>query len=251
MLVPLLITAAAWGAASIAGYHTMSPTSQLYGATVIRSANPRQLALTYDDGPNDPHTLDLVDVLAKHGVRGTFFMLGQMVNERPKVAEAVARAGHSIGNHSHTHPNLIFSSAAQLRLQIETCGRALTDAVGPHSNLFRPPFGGRTPQVLRIAREMNYVPVMWSVAAYDWRNYSAERLEKIVTRQVRGGEIILLHDGGHLRMGTDRAASVAVTDRLIRRYKDLGFQFVTAEQIVNESRHSEGATNRSTWTANS
>jgi peptidoglycan-N-acetylglucosamine deacetylase len=232
MLAPLITGAATLGAATFAGWHTMWPTSQLYGATLIRSRNPRQLALTYDDGPNDPYTLDLLDVLAKHGARATFFMLGQRVAERPKIAEAVARAGHVVGNHSFNHPNLIFASSAKLRQQLEDCERALTDAIGPHSRLFRPPFGGRTPQVLSLARRMNYVPVMWSVAAYDWRPYPPEKLEQIVTRQVRGGEIILLHDGDHVRLGADRAASVAVTDRIIRRYKDQGFEFVTVEEII-------------------
>jgi peptidoglycan/xylan/chitin deacetylase (PgdA/CDA1 family) len=240
MLGPLSITAVAMaGVATAAGYHTMSPTSQLYGATLVRSRNKRQLALTYDDGPNDPYTLNLLDVLAKHGVRATFFMLGQRVVERPKIAETVARAGHSIGNHSHTHPNLILSSTAQRRHQIEACERAMTDAVGRHSKLFRPPFGGRTPGVLQMARQMNYLPVMWSVTAYDWRPYSPEKIEQIVARQVRGGDILLLHDGGHLRMGVDRSASVAVTDRIIRRYKDQGFEFVTVEEMVAESCHSE------------
>ncbi len=232
MFTSLITTVAAAGTASLAGFHAMWPTSQLYGRTVTRSPNPRQLALTYDDGPNDPHTLDLLAVLAKHEVHATFFMLGHRVAERPQIAQAVARAGHAIGNHTHTHPNLAVASEAQVRLQLEACERALTDAVGPHSKLFRPPFGGRRPKVLRIARAMGYVPVMWSAMAYDWRPYPPEKLEQIATRQIRGGDLILLHDGDHLRQGADRAATVAATDRLIRRYKSDGFQFVTVEELI-------------------
>ena len=232
MFTSLITTVAAAGTASLAGLHAMWPSSQLYGRTVTRSPNSRQLALTYDDGPNDPHTLDLLEVLAKHAVHATFFMLGHRVAERPQIAQAVARAGHAIGNHTHTHPNLVFASAAQVRLQLEACERALTDVVGTHSKLFRPPFGGRRPQVLRIARAMGYVPVMWSAMAYDWRPYPPEKLEQIVERQIHGGEVILMHDGDHLRLGADRAATIAATDRLIRRYKNDGFQFVTVQEAI-------------------
>jgi len=102
-LIGLATTAAA--AASAAGFQSMSPTGQWFGPTFaggIRGS--RQIALTYDDGPNDPHTLKLLDVLAKHSVRATFFMIGRYVQQRPDIARAVAEAGHVIGNHTNTHP---------------------------------------------------------------------------------------------------------------------------------------------------
>src|SRR5690242_2214162 len=119
MLITAATVAAVAGAASFAGFHTMWPTSQVYGRT-FAGAIPagKMLALTYDDGPNDPHTLHLLEVLARHGVRATFFMLGRMVQERPLIARAVLAAGHEIGNHTYTHPNLIFCSRAQIEAQI-------------------------------------------------------------------------------------------------------------------------------------
>jgi peptidoglycan/xylan/chitin deacetylase (PgdA/CDA1 family) len=105
----------------------------------------------------------------------------------------------------------------------------LHDAVGEHSRLFRPPFGGRRPATLRIARELGLEPVMWNVTGYDWNAPPASVIEKKVTRQMRGGDVILLHDGGHKRMGTDRAQTVIATDDLILRYKDQGYEFVTVE----------------------
>jgi peptidoglycan/xylan/chitin deacetylase (PgdA/CDA1 family) len=148
------------------------------------------------------------------------------------LAQAVAQAGHAIGNHSFTHPNLIFCSSAQIRRQMEECDRALRDHVGVQSRLFRPPFGGRRPDVLRLIRQMGFAPTLWSVTGYDWKPDPAEKIEANVVRQIRGGDVILLHDGGHLGMGADRRATVAATDNLIRRYQGEGYEFVTVPQMM-------------------
>ena len=210
----------------------MAPTGQWYGRTFARGPRgSKQIALTYDDGPNDPHTLKLLDVLAKHGVRATFFMIGRYVRQRPDIARAVAQAGHVIGNHTFTHPLLIFKSAAQTRTELLDCRSALQDAVGGHSNLFRPPFGGRRPATLRIARELGLETVMWNVTGYDWSAPPAAVIEKKVEHQTRGGDVILLHDGGHRALGAERAQTVIATDNLIRRYRDQGYAFVTVEEM--------------------
>jgi peptidoglycan/xylan/chitin deacetylase (PgdA/CDA1 family) len=221
-----VIGAGALAAACAAGYQSMAPTGQWYGKTLTRlPPGSKQIALTYDDGPNDPHTLHLLEVLAKHDVRATFFMIGRYVQSRPDIVREVVRAGHLVGNHTFTHPNLIFASAGETRTQLQNCDRALTDAIGEHSRLFRPPFGGRRPQTLRIARELGLEPVMWNVTGWDWNAPPAEQIERKVARQVRGGDVILLHDGGHKQMAADRSQTVIATDRLITRYKAEGYEF--------------------------
>ena len=222
-------------AASAAGYQSMAPTGQWYGRTFAGlKRGSKQIALTYDDGPNDPHTLKLLEVLARHEVHATFFMIGRYVRQRPDIALDVTRAGHVIGNHTLTHPLLIFESAARTRAELVECRAALTDAVGEHSNLFRPPFGGRRPATLRTARELGLETVMWNVTGYDWNAPSAAQVEKKVVGQIHGGDVILLHDGGHQAMGADRGPTVIATDNLIRRYKDQGFQFVTVTEMMEE-----------------
>ena len=231
-MLPVLIGLAAAAAASAAGYQCMAPMGQWYGRTLACGVRgSKQIALTFDDGPNDPHTLKLLDVLAKHHVRATFFMIGRYVQQRPDVARAVAQAGHVIGNHTFTHPLLIFRSAAETRRQLIDCNKALEDALGARATLFRPPFGGRRPATFRIARELGLQPVMWNVTGYDWNAPPAEIIEKKVVGQMRGGDVILLHDGGHRAFGADRAQTVIATENLIRRFKDEGYEFVTVEEM--------------------
>jgi peptidoglycan/xylan/chitin deacetylase (PgdA/CDA1 family) len=216
----------------------MAPTGQWYGPTFAGGlGGSKQIALTYDDGPNDPHTLKLLDVLAKHGVRATFFMIGRYVQQRPEIARTVAQAGHVIGNHTFTHPLLIFKSEAQTRTELLECRSALHDAIGEPSKLFRPPFGGRRPATIRVARELGMQTVMWNVTGYDWNAPPAAVIEKKVERQMRGGDVILLHDGGHRAMGADRAQTVIATENLIQRYKDQGYEFVTVEGMRSDNRH--------------
>jgi peptidoglycan-N-acetylglucosamine deacetylase len=220
-------------AASAAAYQSMAPTAKWYGRTFARlPRSSKQIALTYDDGPNDPHTLRLLEVLARHGVQATFFMIGQFVRQQPEIVREVALAGHVIGNHTMTHPRLIFQSAARTRTELVECRAALTDAVGEHSNLFRPPFGGRRPATLRIARKLGLETIMWNVTGYDWDARPAVKIENKVGRRLKGGDIILLHDGGHRAMGADRRQTVIATDNLIRRYKDQGFEFVSVSKMM-------------------
>src|ERR1051326_5849757 len=97
--------AAITGAAFAAGYQAMWPTASWYGRTFTGlPPGSKQLALTYDDGPNDPHTLDVLEVLSRHQVHATFFLIGQYVRQRPDIVSEIANAGHVIGNHTFTHP---------------------------------------------------------------------------------------------------------------------------------------------------
>jgi len=197
-MLALTLTAAFSAAAVAAGYQSLAPTAQWYGKTFIGLRHgSRQLALTYDDGPNDPHTLRLLEVLARHGVQATFFLIGRYVRQHPEIAREIVQAGHVVGNHTFTHPLLTFKSEPEIREELGQCRAALQDAIGQPSNLFRPPFGGRRPAVLRLARELGLEPVMWNVTGYDWNAPPAAEIERKVAKQIRGGDVILLHDGGH------------------------------------------------------
>jgi len=232
-MLGLAITGAVSAAAVAAGYQSMAPTGQWFGRTFTGlPRGSRQIALTYDDGPNDPHTLRLLEILAGHGVRATFFLIGRYVRQHPEITREIVAAGHVAANHTFTHPLLTFKSEAEIRQELSDCRAALQDVIGEPSNLFRPPFGGRRPAVLRIVRELGLEPVMWNVTGYDWNAPPAAVIEQKVAKQIRGGDVILLHDGGHKQMGADRSQTVIATDRLIERYKAEGYEFVTITRMM-------------------
>ncbi len=236
-MLALALTGSVCAAAVVAaGYQSMAPTGQWYGKTFTGLPRPsRQLALTYDDGPNDLHTLRLLDVLTKHSVHATFFLIGRYVQQRPEIVRAIVQAGHVVGNHTFTHPLLTLKGETEIKQQLSECRAALQDAIGEPSSLFRPPFGGRRPAVLRVARTLGLEPIMWSVTGYDWNAPPASVIERKVASQIRGGDVILLHDGGHKQIGADRSQTVIATDHLISRYKSEGFEFVTVPQLMAKS----------------
>jgi peptidoglycan/xylan/chitin deacetylase (PgdA/CDA1 family) len=235
-MLAFALTGAAAAGAVAAGYQSMAPTGQWYGRTFTGlPRGSRQIALTFDDGPNDPHTLRLLEVLARHNVHATFFLIGRHAEDRPDLVNEIAKAGHVIGNHTFSHPLLIFKSTSKIRGELLRCQAVLHDAIGKHSNLFRPPFGGRRPAVLRVARELGFEPVMWNVTGYDWDAPPAAAIERKVGRQIHGGDVILLHDGGHKQIGADRSQTVIATDWLIARHKNEGYEFVTIPQMMAKS----------------
>ena len=239
-MLALVISGGAAAAAIAAGYQSIAPTGQWYGKTFTGLApGTRQIALTYDDGPNDPHTQLLLEVLARHGVHATFFLIGRYVRQHPQIAREIVQAGHVVGNHTFTHPLLTFKSEIEIRRQLFDCRAALEDAIGEHSNLFRPPFGGRRPAVLRVARELGLQPIMWNVTGHDWNAPPAQIIETKIAKQIRGGDVILLHDGGHKQMGADRSQTVIATAHLIARYQQEGYKFVTIPQMMAKSELSD------------
>jgi len=213
--------------------HLKMASSQRHGPSFVAIAPPsRKLALTYDDGPNDPHTNRLMAVLDRHGVRATFFLIGQSVESHPHIARSLVAAGHAIGNHSYSHPDLTTLSATEVRDELRRATCAIEDVMDVTPALFRPPFGRRNQGVLEIARELGMTPVMWSAAAYDWTATSHEDLANTLRSQIRGGEVIQFHDGDHRKPGGDRSVCVRATDELVAHYHSIGFEFVTVTEMM-------------------
>jgi len=230
-VIPLIFGGMA-AATAYAGYATMSPRSQLFGRTFLGVPGTRLLALTYDDGPNEACTPPLLDLLAQHGARATFFLIGRYVAQRPDLVRRIRKEGHAIGNHTYSHPLLTLASSSQLRRELDDADNAIADAAGPHDGLFRPPFGGRRPGTFSIVRSCGMTPVMWNVTCFDWNARSADPIEQRAVSGIRGGDVILLHDGSHLKMGANRTPTLEATARLLRRYKAEGFRFVTIPEMM-------------------
>jgi peptidoglycan-N-acetylglucosamine deacetylase len=216
-------------------YAAQWPTSQIFGRTVIAGSDIHELALTFDDGPNDPYTMELLDLLALHQARAIFFLIGDFVRRHPDIARAVRQAGHLVGNHTMSHPSLMWERPARVREELVGCTAAIEDATGEAVKYFRPPFGARRPDVLRTARELGLTPVMWNITAHDWDATNAEALAARVQRGIqsnqlrRRGSSVLLHDGGHSELGTDRSVTLAATRMLLESWVGSGLRIVTVD----------------------
>ncbi len=215
-------------------YAAMWPPSELFGPALRAPRRPGELALTFDDGPNPAWTPQLLDALASHNIRATFFLVGRYAQVVPDLVRRIQLGGHLIGNHSWSHPNLAFTSAANVREELRTTQDTLAQITGRPIRFFRPPFGARRPFVLRTARSLAMEPVLWNAITNDWSEPSAERIalrlaSRIARNQQRGfATNIVLHDGGHLALGANRGPSVAAATELIRRYR-YSHRFVTLD----------------------
>ena len=223
-----ILTATATAGLAAAGavaYCGMAPGSQIFGRCVVAAPQPEQIALTYDDGPNPAATPRLLDVLARHQVRATFFMIGRFARQHPQLVRDVAAAGHLIANHTETHPALLLCSNRRIREELHAGNSALEEILGQPVRWFRPPYGARRPYALHHARALGLTPVLWNAMGYDWKPTTPQAVEQNIWRgflrnQRRGAASnILLHDGGHTSPGIDRSHSVAATEALILRWR--------------------------------
>ena len=222
--------------AATTAYAVMYPESQLFGRTIVSPPKPNQLALTFDDGPNPVATPRLLDILARHNVRATFFLIGNFVRLEPGLVRQIAAAGHSIGNHTMSHPFLPKYSSARIQSELADCNAALEDTLGQKIALFRPPHGGRTPAVFRSAASLGLKTVQWNLIVGDWTSAPSEtilsRIENGIARHRRSGRgtNVVLHDGGQSSLGQPRLKTVAAVEQLLQRLSaDTEFVVPTAD----------------------
>jgi peptidoglycan/xylan/chitin deacetylase (PgdA/CDA1 family) len=187
----------------------------------------REIALTFDDGPNSRDTLSLLEVLARHQAMATFFNIGSRVKQFPHLTRAVAEAGHQIGLHGYHHRPFPLELPVALRAELDQFrALAVKECACDPALLWdvRPPYGLFTPGILRLLVRWGYRPVMWSVVPHH-RLQSLEATVAQITRYTTAGSILVLHEGW-----TGPPVAV-VADRVIAQLKEIGFRFITIDQM--------------------
>jgi peptidoglycan-N-acetylglucosamine deacetylase len=254
-------------AAGVAAWGAVHPTSELFGSTVHHTRRRREIALTFDDGPNPAITPQLLELLERHSARATFFLIGRFARACPELVREIAARGHAIGNHTETHCNLAVLSSSRTMEEIARCRESIAGALargtgearGAARGLawMRPPFGYRGPQTGNAVRRAGLRGVaMWSLVCYEWRRKSAaELIARLARVEVhsrvrhtrtrgglgdagvnRGGDVILLHDGDFRALGADLRHVLAALEHWLPRWRDAGLEFVTMDQIGDEVR---------------
>jgi peptidoglycan/xylan/chitin deacetylase (PgdA/CDA1 family) len=247
MKVMFLAVPSALAAMGALAYGAVSPRSQLFGRVIWYTNSLRNLALTFDDGPNPAITPKLLDLLDRYNAKATFFLIGRFVRECPDLVKETVARGHSVGNHTETHPNLFWCTPTQVRIELRLCQDAIRNVLGAPPKWFRPPFGLRNPWVTPLARELGYQTLMWSLIPGDWQEKPAEwlipRLQPIADRVLKTskstsnsragwGDVLCLHDGSHHGLNGDRTRTLAALEHWLPRWRDLGLEFVTIDQAV-------------------
>jgi peptidoglycan-N-acetylglucosamine deacetylase len=221
-------------ASGVFAWGSVAPSAQLFGPTIRRTSDSKAMALTFDDGPNPAITPRLLDLLDRHNAKATFFLVGKHVRAFPGLAKETAARGHTVGNHTDTHPNLIFLPPQTIAGELDRCDEAIRAATGQRPRWMRPPYGYRGPQLQRVlARRGGTEVVMWSMTGRDWNvQPSEEMIERL--RRAQGGDIVLLHDGDHRVPESDRRHTVAALEYWLPRWRDQGIRFMSLDQMTTK-----------------
>jgi peptidoglycan-N-acetylglucosamine deacetylase len=212
-------------------YAVRAPRSSLMAPSRFRGDPSRKsIALTFDDGPSET-TPALLDVLAAHGIRATFFQCGANVRRIPRIARDVLAAGHEIGNHSDTHAALYLRSGRFIYSELAAAQQTFEQEVGMKPRLFRAPFGVRWFGLASAQKKLGLVGVTWSVIGLDWK-LSAARIADRLLAKVGNGAIVCLHDGKGIVPRADISVTIEAVQRTIPRWIDQGFKFETVSQIL-------------------
>ncbi len=202
---------------------------------------PRTVVLTFDDGPDPTWTPRILDVLARHDVKASFFVLGKEVLRHPDLVRRLDAEGHEIGNHTFTHPDLTTSSAEEQRRQLNQTQQALIGVTGRTTTLMRPPYSfsndgldDKAWQLVQDAHADGYVTVLADLDGKDWQRPGVEAIVRNSTPKDGRGAIVLLHDSGG-----ERSQTVAALDVLIPRLKADGYRFTTVHEALGLSPYKE------------
>jgi peptidoglycan/xylan/chitin deacetylase (PgdA/CDA1 family) len=198
-----------------------SPTVTWFGSQVSHGPRDvRQVAITFDDGPDDPYTLRVARILDEHGAKGTFFMVGKALDRRPDIARALHDDGHLLGNHSYHHDSWRWLDPRYPEL--ERNQQAFRRQLGICPTFYRAPHGQHTPFLTHVVGDHGMTMVGWDVSAGDWNTKDARLVARRILDGVEPGSIIVLHDGLDGSVTADRSVLVRavplILDGLERRH---------------------------------
>ncbi|UPT73740.1 MAG: polysaccharide deacetylase family protein [Elusimicrobiota bacterium] len=213
----------ALAAVGVLAHGLASPQSDWMAPAVLRSPDPMEAVLTFDDGPT-PYTAQVLDLLKREGIQATFFLCGSAAERRPDLVRRIRDEGHVIGNHTWSHPYLHLAGRETIASEIDRTQDVLERITGERPVWFRPPYGVRGFAVPELLRERGMRMMLWSARGHDG-SLDAGVIAKGTLDQLGPGAIILLHDGDEAREGGDRSATVEALPAIIAGARAKGYSF--------------------------
>ncbi len=190
------------------------------------SNKKKEIALTFDDGPSPLWTPQVLEILKKHNIKGTFFLLGKNVKKYPDLVKRIYEEGHNIGSHTYSHLNIYYCKKPRAIFEIEETHRLIKEITNYEPYLFRPPYGAYQKKFYHYLRQYNYKIILWTISAEDWNGDSAKKIQTRVLSNLRNGAIILFHDSGG-----NRSPTIKALNTIIEKTKDIGYNFITVEEM--------------------
>jgi len=228
---PLILGAGA-AACGLLAHGVYAPTSPVFGPVITRGPDPGRVYLTFDDGPNPGVTERVLDTLAAHDVPAAFFVVGAYAARYPALVRRAADAGHEVGNHTWSHVKLHRQGPGRVRDELERTHAELQGILGRPVRAFRAPHGYRTPFVTRAAARLGYAVVGWSLGVWDTARPGADEIRRRVRERLRGGGILLLHDGDGYAMPGAREQTADALPGIIADARAAGLTFAPLAELL-------------------
>ncbi len=192
----------------------------------INGPDRRKVALTFDDGPDEMVTQQIIDILKEYDVKGNFFFLGSKVEEYPQVVHNAYQNGNLILSHSYHHTDLSTMSNEEMKAEIDQAGSAINSVIGKKPAIIRPPYGATNEEVAQVSQQEGYSIVLWSIDTLDWSQKEADHIVDNVVNNLRNGDIILMHSN------EDKAETAKALPRIIETLREQNFEIVDLEELL-------------------
>ena len=229
---------------SILCYGYYIPASPVFGKVYSRAAtSDKVIALTFDDGPNEPYTSEILDLLENYNVPATFFLVGANVQLYPETARRILSDGDIIGNHSFSH-NANHALGLDPEKDISAAQKAIYSVTGVEPHLYRPPHGRKTPWELQDIKKDGYVEILWNISTGELSGHTPEFMADQIISKAKPGGIILLHDGYgtlHNSGRADKSATVKMLPIIIQHLEEEGYTLVTIPELLNVPAYNQAA----------
>jgi peptidoglycan-N-acetylglucosamine deacetylase len=227
------IAATALTAGAVFWVGANSHTASWFGSQVAHGPRDgRAVAITFDDGPDDPYTLEIARILDRRGAKGTFFMVGKALDRRPDIARTLREEGHLLGNHSYHHDSWRWLDPRYPEL--ERTQRAFRRHLGVCPTFYRAPHGQHTPFLAHVVGDHGMTMVGWDVSAGDWKTRDARLVARRVLDDVQPGSIIVLHDGLDGNVTANRSVLVRAMPLILDGLERRGLEPVRLDRLLDE-----------------
>ena len=211
-----------------------TPSSTFFRPVLIRGPREgKRISLTFDDGPAEQFTAQVLDILREHQVPATFFVCGRNVEKHPDLLRRIAREGHEVGNHTYSHPFVFFKSRRRIAEEIDRTQAIIEKVIGFRPKIFRPPYGARWFGLVPTLLERGMHLILWSAAGYDWKK-DVQGITEAALRGLKPGAVILLHDGRETRSAAeiDRSRTVLALPGIIAGARRRGYTFAPLKDFL-------------------